>query len=309
MTLKIASKNYALTLEMQQSVYIDQKINHSIHFISSDTIKNLLLNEDFYTKLQSLSVLEVFSIFDSSDEDLKDFLVDSPFVPVLKSNFSTLFHTEQIQIICSLLKLAQFNNIHVKFPESFFNGCSLHALFIGLTQLNCTLIWEASHFPTHCDFDFYGDSTGIKQELSLPTSPSHVQNYFGEETYFLHGSFTSTDDNFLCKFGNLNIELSNDDKLLFLGLMNHNGLFSFIPSQFTFHAKEKKGLIKCEFIKQYKRATIHYAHISFKGIPLLVKSVKKFSTPFIFVNPNLAQCLIFHKEKSQLLFPIEEKKS
>lgn len=309
MTLKVTSSNYVFSLESDQSLYIDQKLNHAIDFLSPDNNKNIVLNSQFFDQLKTRSVLEVFSIFQNPEEDLKDFLINSPFVPVLKSLFSTLFKTEQIQVICALLKLAEFDSVHIKYPETFLDGSTLHSLFLGLSQLNTALIWEGTHFPNQCNFDFYGDANGIHHEQKLPNSPSKAQNYFGEETYFLHGSFASTEDNFLCKFGKLEIELSNDDKLLFLGLMNHSALFSFIPSQFTYHNKEKKGLIKCEFIKQYKRAKIHYAHICFKGIPLLVKSDKKFATPFVFVNPNLSQSLIFHKEKDQLLFPSGENNS
>lgn len=305
MTLKVISDNYTFSIDDEQSIYIDQNVEHSIQFIGSVNNKNILLNSMFFTKLQNLSVLEVFSTSKNSDESLKDFLVNSPFVPILKSQFSSLFQTEQVQIICALFNLSDVNSVHVKYPECFLSGSNLHALFLGLSQLNIKLIWEGTLFPNHCDFDFYGDIQGVRHDHSLPKSPANAQNYFGEETYFLHGSFTSTEDNFLCKFGKLEFELSNDDKLLFLGLMNHNILFSFIPSQFSFHPKEKKGTIKCEFIRQYKRAKIHYAHISFKGIPLLVKSSKKFATPFIFVNPNLSESLIFHKEKDQLLFPSE----
>ncbi|PCJ20362.1 MAG: hypothetical protein COB02_04830 [Candidatus Cloacimonadota bacterium] len=303
MSIQIKSHNYSVSLTNQQSLYIDQKQNHSVSFSCDKKIKKIILNKNFLKRLNKLNVLEVFSIFQNSDDELKAFLVDSPFVPLLKSKFSSLYTSNQISIIASMIQLAKINLIHIKYPEELWDGPALHSLFLNLSQLDLTIIWEGKLLNNLCSFDFLVNSSGLIYQNVLPTSPKSAQNYFGEESYFLPGSFVSTDNDFFCKFGKLTIELNNDDKLLFLGLMNHEVLFSFIPSQFTFHQKQKKGFIKCDFIKQFKKAHLYFAHINFKGIPLLVKSQKKFSTPFIFVNLNLSQSLIFHKEKAKLLFP------
>ncbi|MCJ8345797.1 hypothetical protein MJH12_09670 [bacterium] len=307
MSIQLKSKQYFIQLESGQTVYIDQSTSHPVSFSCDKKLKVHLLNQAFLQQLENLSVLEVFSSLQSSDEELKNFLVNSPFVPILKSKYSSLYNTEKIQIIASLLKLSKIDIIHVKYPELSFGGPELHSLFLSLTQLASTLIWEGKVLANLCGFDLSLNSLGVLFDQALPSSPVEAQKYFGEETYFLHGSFVSTEDDFLLNFGKLSVSLSNEDKLLFLGLMNHSAIFSFIPSQFTFSNKDKKGTIKCEFLKQFKRGIHHYAHLNFKGIPLLIKSDKKFPTPFSYVNPNLSQSLIFHKEKAQLLFPLSDK--
>ena len=230
---------------------------------------------------------------------MKQYLKNSPFASILRTEFGRISRQDQLRVIKDLAVLNNVDLVHLKEPSKFFLDYDIDQFSFGLDR-PCII---ESIYP--CRFESSSWRIDLNGSTKLYTClPDSIEDlgYFGSK-YRFQARLTQEDEQTCIQIGNLNFPLDGEQMSQLMGLMNQDLVIALNAQDFELSKKQKSGFLKINLLKQSFRCGKWLQSFEIHEQVLTRSTTTRSRTPFLFLRPDLKSSWIFSADSRKLVHP------
>jgi hypothetical protein len=300
--------NLSLRLHSGQMVNIQ---NSKRVFVASGSVKTmrceshpkvLLLSQHTFNGFLSKRLIDLFSLANKAESELKEIIKRTRFTKVLKSRMSEVSSHLRVELLKALIDCLEPEVIHLRKPETFLDPGEVQLLLGSIFTYSGSIIVESDEQPLTGFFDsIVSDSTLLESEL--PSNLDEVKWYESQNRFTLHAQVLQQESELILNLEELKFLISKEDCASFIGLVNQELLANIGLDSFDVSIREKPGMIKVptQILKQTGLQIT--GKIDTKKSTLFIPIHKRPPTPFLWLSLNPQKLYLFHPQTKQRIYP------